>query len=144
MPKPESLLWQQHVSKLKNFGMCKRIEDSTQAGVSDVVYCLRWLDERPVSGWCELKRLKDWPKRSTTKILLPHFTIDQANFLRDWGRAGMGSYLLAQVGVTFLVWRWHHAHAIQAGLMRNQFKGLAEVCEDGKFPTAKVLRCLTK
>jgi hypothetical protein len=142
--KPETKFWQDHVKpNLQHFGRLKRIEDLTEKGVSDVLYCLRWLDEPPRAGWVELKRLREWPVRSSTRIFLPHYSDPQVNFLEAWGRAGMGAFLLAQVSNDFLLFKWQVAKRVQTGLLANEMRGIASVFGRGKFPTRDILRCLT-
>ena len=140
----ESDFWVDHVSDLKQFGKAKRLEDLLDKGTSDVVYCLRWLQEPPRMGWIELKRLPEWPKRRSTAISLPHYSTEQATFLESWGRAGAGAFLLAHVQDDFLLFPWQEAKRIQRGLLRPAFTAAAVVRSSGRFPLRDVLRCLTR
>lgn len=140
----ESDFWVDHVSNLKQFGKAKRLEDLLDKGTADVVYCLQWFDEPSRMGWVELKRLSEWPKRTTTIVRLPHYTPDQATFLETWGRAGAGAFLLAHIETEFLLFPWAEAKNIQRGLPRGELIAAAVVRSLGKFPLRDVLRCLTK
>lgn len=142
--KIEKDLWHDHVNKLKNFGLAQRIEESLALGVSDVVYCLRWLEERPRTGWIELKRLQHWPAKASTKVWLPHYTTDQADFLERWGKAGAGAYLLAHVQEDFLLFPYQYAREIQKGVVTTRLFDVA--CAHGyqTFPLRDILRELTR
>lgn len=141
----ESLLWSGSVRpQMISFGQLKRIEDLIEKGTPDVIYCLRWLDERAVMGWLELKKLREWPSRKETIIRLPHLTPEQVAFHERWGRAGAPCFLLAQVATDFLLFRWDVLRRVQAGLAWMEFTSLAVVHGRNKFPTRDILRCLTK
>lgn len=141
MSGPESLFWIEDVSKLKNFGQVKRIEDLLGKGTSDIVYCVRFLDtDRPRMGWVEIKRLREWPKREDTLIKLPHYTTDQAKFLKRWGRAGAGAFLLARIEDDYLLWGWKDAETIQTGLPKSRLLALTVARGQGTFPLRDVLR----
>jgi hypothetical protein len=144
MPK-ESEFWRDDVTKLKAFGLIERIEEAMRAGVSDCVYALRWpKSNQSHFGWIELKRLLYWPSRSTSAVRLPHFTLDQVNFLERWGRAGAGAYLLAQVSNEYCLFTWRHVRAIHDGRSRIDFLALCAVHGVGAFPAGRILRCLTE
>lgn len=138
----ESKLWSDHVSRLRAWGEVDRIEDALKAGTSDCVYALRCGDKFGF-GWIELKRLPAWPKRRTTPIILHRYTAEQANYLCRWGRAGVGAWLLAQVGNEYFLFNWTVAHGVREGLGRNAFVAHAAVHGIGRFPAGKVVKCLT-
>jgi hypothetical protein len=141
----ESLFWSSLVRpKLISFGKLKRIEDLIEKGTPDVVYCLSWLNEPAKMGWIELKKLRAWPGRSTTIVKLPHFTFDQVAFLESWGRKGAATFLLAQVGSDFLLFRWDVVREVQTGLCKVDLLDRACVYGINNFPTRDILRCLTK
>jgi hypothetical protein len=142
--KIEKDLWHDHVSKLKHFGQAQRIEESLNLGVSDVIYCLRWLEEKPRAGWLELKRRQEWPARSTTPVMLPHYTSDQATFLETWGAAGCGAFLLAHIQDDYLLWHWTAARQLQRGVNTATMFDLAYAHGYQIFPLRDVLRELTK
>lgn len=143
MAGPESEFWSDDVSKLKHFGEMDRVEDTLKKGVSDCVYCLQWQRELPRAGWLELKRLLRWPKPGTL-IRLPHYTVEQVNYLERWGTAGMGAFLLAQVADEYLLFRWQHARAVYEGATRQALYTLVAVHGKGAFPTGRMLRALTQ
>lgn len=127
--------------KLISFGVLHRIENVLELGTPDVAYCLHRGDRIGVSGWIELKFAHRWPK---TKLRFPHFTVDQANWLEDWGRIGH-SYMLAQVGEDFLLVHARNCREIQKeGATRQRFMELATVHGFGAFPTGRIVRALTE
>lgn len=101
------------------------------------------MDEEPRAGWMELKVMPKWPKRPTSLVMLPHYTVDQARFLEAWGKVGIGAFILAQIEDEFLLIDWRHANAVQKGVAKSKLQELATL-HDVRFPTAKVLRCLTR
>lgn len=140
----ESDFWRDDVRKLRSFGEIDRIEDAIKLGVSDCIFCLQFSNFAPRAGWLELKRRQEWPVRPGTNVWLPHYTLDQANFLVRWGKAGMGAFLLAQVADEFLLFPWAAANEIQEGVSRRRMIQLAVCHAKGKFPHGRMLRCLTE
>jgi hypothetical protein len=140
MPK-ESEFWRNNVSRLKSFGVIERIEDALKCGVADCVYCLT-AQGATGTGWIELKRLLVFPKRAA--IRLPHFSLDQVNYLERWGRAGAGAFLLAQVADEYFLFSWRDVRAVHEGLLRNEFTMRAKVHLRGAFPAGRIAVCLTR
>lgn len=142
MPK-EGEFWSNDVRKLRSFGEVDRLEDTLKEGVADCVYGLRY-EGRTVAGWIELKRLLEWPKRPGTSVRLPHFDLDQVNFLERWGRVGVGSWLLAQVADDYILFRWDRVRLVHLGMPKKNFiKSAALYSFNGHFPAGRILRCLT-
>ena len=139
----ESEFWTENVRRLKAFGEIDRIEDAIKVGVSDCVYCLRWQQEPARFGWIELKRLLRWPVRASTCVWLPHYSLDQANYLVRWGRAGAGAFLLAQIANEFLLFPWAAANEVQEGCTRSRMYELVVCRGVNHFPHGRILRCLT-
>ncbi len=69
-----------------------RIEDALARGVPDVEGCVSGLQ-----FWCELKSIPRFPFRTQTVIAVPHFTIEQREFLRLRHLAGGRAFLLLRV-----------------------------------------------
>lgn len=65
-----------------------RIENAALCGTPDVNY---------LHGWVELKFKKEWPKRKTTPVRIPHFTQQQRNFLMKRHNLGGKAFLLLRV-----------------------------------------------
>jgi hypothetical protein len=71
------------------------VENLVYKGTPDVNY---------VEGWIELKWLRAWPKRPTTKVRLDHpLTQEQRVWLTKRWRAGGNCYVLLQVGREYLL-----------------------------------------
>lgn len=64
------------------------------AGTPDVNY---------IGGWVELKELKEWPKRPTTKVKIRHFTQQQKVWLRRRAAKGGEAYFLLKVQQEWLL-----------------------------------------
>lgn len=69
------------------------IENALEAGTPDV---------ESIFGWMELKQVRRWPPRGGEPDLR-HFTQAQRRFLRRRSAAGGRSWLLLQVGRTWLL-----------------------------------------
>lgn len=65
-----------------------RIENASLCGTPDVNY---------LHGWIELKHRKEWPKRESTLVSIPHFTQQQKNFLMKRHNLGGKAFLLLRV-----------------------------------------------
>lgn len=144
-PKPETIFWRDTVRPaLHSFGIIRRVENAVENGMSDVIYCLHRGDRIGVSGWIELKHAWEWPKRADTLFRFDHYTVDQANFIADWGALRQRACVLARVADEFLLVPSEHAHELQRGVTRRRFYDIAAVYGDCKFPTGPVLLWLTE
>ena len=63
------------------------VENPAYPGTPDVNF---------VEGWIELKWLRNWPVRETSKVPVPHFTPQQRVWLRKRQAAGGNVFLLLQ------------------------------------------------
>jgi len=62
------------------------VENSAYPGTPDVNF---------VEGWIELKKIKEWPKRRTSKLKIEHYTPQQRVWLlRRWKKGGCALLLL--------------------------------------------------
>lgn len=89
---------------------CKRIENTCEAGTPDL-----YLRYRGCSAWVENKLVREWPKRSTTVVVIPHYTAEQRLWLREHGP---GSWLFVQVGKEYFL--FDHVAAQDVGRMFTQ------------------------
>lgn len=64
------------------------VENPINPGTPDVEF---------VGGWMEIKYLKSWPKRPTTKVTVQHFTPQQRIWIRDRVEKGGKVLLLLRV-----------------------------------------------
>jgi hypothetical protein len=114
------------------------IENPIGAGTPDVNY---------VEGWIELKWLREWPKRATTIVQVPHYTDQQQVWAFKRRRAGGQCWFLLQVrrdwllldgGVAaFVINRTTRQELIEnataywdAGLPDSDLKELLTECQD--------------
>lgn len=74
----ESLFWNLIRRNVK--GHFERVENVISPGTPDVNYCFT-VDGRKYEGWIELKWIKEFPKRASTVVKIPHFTDDQRNWI---------------------------------------------------------------
>ena len=63
----ESGVWKYVRDGMKNLWYATRIESSAGNGVPDLTFALK----TGTCGWIELKYIRQWPKRPTTKVKLP-------------------------------------------------------------------------
>ena len=89
----ERTFWHSLRAALQPYGVVRRVEDMTTAGLPDLIYCFNGH-----AGWIELKALKAWPARPLTKVNIPSLTADQVLFLETWERHGGTAWLGLQVG----------------------------------------------
>lgn len=75
-----------------------RHEDAYQRGIADVSFV-----QNRLHGWMELKYRGMAPIRPTTICKIDHYTDDQRIWLRDKGEAGDMTFLLLQLGRSFLL-----------------------------------------
>lgn len=89
--KPETIMWRTLRPVLAAAKLDPvRVENPVHPGTPDVNLC----DGR----WIELKRVRAWPARASTKLLIPHFTPQQRVWLfRRWKYAPETTYLLLEV-----------------------------------------------
>jgi len=82
-----------------------RHEDAYQRGIADVSFVLRRdIDnEFGVHGWMELKYRGMAPIRTSTICKIPHYSDDQRVWLKQKGEAGGMTFLLLQLGRSFLL-----------------------------------------
>ena len=143
-PKPETLFWRNVVRpRLIHFGVLHRIENVAEVGTPDVAYCLHRGDRKGVSGFIELKHAHEWPTRENTIFRFKHYTVDQADWIEEWGRIGR-SCVLAQVATEFLLVPSKHCRELQRGVNRRRFYEIADVRSDDVFPTGRIVRWLTE
>lgn len=110
------------------FGRMVRVENPADPGTPDVAYVL-WHRGRTAQGWCELKRIDEWPKRPETPVRLaePERVRVQAIWQDQWEKAGGRATTLLRVGREsfFFLPPWLLNRMAQGAIMRND---LIEAC----------------
>lgn len=104
-----------------------RHEDAYQRGIADVSFVQKDVSiacgngtyiERPLHGWIELKFKGMAPVRISTVCKIPHYTDEQRHWLRDKGNAGGMTFLLLQLGRSFLL--FDHISCQTVGLVTSR------------------------
>lgn len=141
----EAAFWRSTVKPyLSPFGVMHRVENTVESGTPDVTYTLRHPDDRrATSGWIELKHTSI-PVRNKTQVRFKRFTVEQAEWLREWSAAGGRAWLLVAIGPAFALVEGSHCPSIQEGIPLGDFRDVSEVWGDNRFPAGRVLRCLTR
>lgn len=80
-----------------------RHEDAYQRGIADVSFVQKGWGSCGRHGWMELKYRAVAPVRPSTICKIDHYTDDQRIWLRDKGNAGGMTFLLLQLGRTFML-----------------------------------------
>lgn len=144
----ESLFWSSTVRpKLGMFGILRRMENRVGEGTPDVCYCIRRHKTGQVpaaSGWMELKHLYEWPKGDKTLVRWNHFTLEQVNWIEEWHEGGGRACVLAQVERDYMLFPPWTVRRVQAGAPKDEMISLADVYSRGTFPTANIIRWLTR
>lgn len=106
----ESNLWRYLKKKIGKEWDATRHEDLIGSGVPDVSF-----GYRGNNGWIELKYLKKFPVRATTRIRIPHLTGAQCNWLINRNVKGGNCWILIQIANEYFLFPvigiryiWHH------------------------------------
>ncbi len=132
------------VEKLRPYGLRYPIEMKITSGFPDYAYALRCRN-RVVEGWCELKFLKEWPRRPATPVRVPSLKLRQVRWMErhhEFGgrvslllQVGRGTYLLLAAPVVRLLF--------DRKLTCLELMAQARVVSTTGFPTIELLEALT-
>jgi len=134
------------------FGRTHPIEcpDSDKMGTPDCVCLLR----RPhaphdpgvggVTAWVEFKHEPAWPKMPNTPLRLKRFTAAQLSFLTGWHAGGGRCAMLLQVKSYYLLLPPWHLRQVFEGRTQSELKMLGVVTSGVGFPTAYIMKWLTR
>ena len=106
----ESNLWNKLRTNLVNAKVWQeatRHEDKLSLGIADVSFI-----QAGRHGWMELKWVADWPVRDSTVVRIPHYSIEQKDFLLRKGQAGGKTWVFLQVGGDHLLFDWLKAQRV--------------------------------
>ena len=93
--KPEHKYWNKYIEpRMRTAWDAQRHEDKISLGIPDVSFGICSSNFEKINGWIELKYVKEYPKRETTPVKLPHFTPFQRNWLKKRQRYGGNCWLL--------------------------------------------------
>ena len=107
----ENALWDTLRRRMKGWWVPQRFEDKLSYGIPDVGFVLKGAGPY---GFIELKRVKEFPKRPTTVIRIPHpehWKIQQA-WIRRVGRLTGRVFLLLQVAKTYFLFDWRETQLV--------------------------------
>jgi hypothetical protein len=79
------------------------IENSVGLGTPDINY---------IGGWMELKYIKNYPKRSNTKIRLRHFTKVQRNWIKRRYLKGGNVCVLLRIERDWYLFKYPNTHLL--------------------------------
>lgn len=134
----EATFWRKTVRPaLGMFGAVHRIENRTELGTPDVVFC-----RDGVVSFIELKHEYEWPKRAVTRFRFSELKLEQILWAENWTAHGGRCCLLAQVARDYLLFPPPAFRLLYAGASRNKVIGLAAVHQRVTFPTGQVLQWL--
>ncbi len=130
--------------KMRTYGLIHWIEVKIKSGIPDSAYALRCRN-RTVDGWCELKFLKDWPKRPATPVRVPSLKLSQVRWMEKHHKVGGRVSLLLQIGRgTYLLLTAPVVRLLfDRKLTCLELMAQARVCSVRGFPTVEILEALT-
>lgn len=108
---------------------------AARAGTPDVNYA---------EGWIELKWLRQWPKRATTVVRLPHFRLVQRRWLRDRWRVGGAAWLLLQCRREWLLFDGQTAHDHVGQVTLKELRALARARWEYGLRDRELIECLKR
>lgn len=97
----EANLWARLRTNMVGKYWCEatRHEDKFQRGIADISFC-----QNGIGGWMELKHVSDYPARDKTPIRMPHYSIDQKEFLEKKGKCMGNTWLFIQIAGDFFLY----------------------------------------
>jgi len=109
------------------------VENSVYPGTPDVAY---------IGGWIEMKKLDEWPKRSNTKVRLPHYTKEQRAWAKVHHHKGGKSFWLLRVQREWLLLHGAIAAELVGTLTREELIEVSSLYLDNGFDGDRLLRTL--
>jgi hypothetical protein len=98
---PEQKLYDWLVRKVGHVALLERVENRVKKDTPDLYFSTKAspaTDNRPLTGWIELKCLDAFPVKATTTIKLPHWTNGQRYWAIRHQINGGNTWLVVQVG----------------------------------------------
>lgn len=140
----ESAFWGTVRDHLAPFGRLDRIENAIAKGTADVAYVLRRPGKNaPEFGWLELK-VTDFPARPSTPLRIEHLTKEQVDFAVGWSNEGVRAHMLVRAAPWYLLFDVAGIRGVYGlEVAAKDAPAVARVAATNKFPTGRILRCLT-
>ena len=98
---PEQKLYDWLVRKVGHRAMLERVENRVKKDTPDLYFSAKAqpaTDDRPLTGWIELKCLDAFPVKPQTTVKLPHWTNGQRYWAIRHRTYGGNTWLVVQVG----------------------------------------------
>jgi hypothetical protein len=98
---PEQKLYDWLVRKVGHWALLERVENRVKKDTPDLYISVRatpCTDDRPLSGWIELKCLDAFPAKATTTVKLAHWTNGQRYWAIRHRTCGGNTWLVVQIG----------------------------------------------
>jgi hypothetical protein len=98
---PEQKLYDWLVRKVGHWALLERVENRVKKDTPDLYISVRatpCTDDRPLTGWIELKCLDAFPAKAATTVKLPHWTNGQRYWAIRHRTCGGNTWLVVQVG----------------------------------------------
>ena len=111
---PEQKLYDWLVRKIGHRAMLERVENRVKKDTPDLYLSIKAqpvTDDRPLSGWIELKVLDAFPAKPKTTVKLPHWTTGQRYWAIRHRACGGNTWLVVQVGDEVFVFAPHELAA---------------------------------
>jgi hypothetical protein len=90
--------------------LIQRHEDMYSVGIPDMSYDIPGAEG---SGWIEIKRVKEWPKRDATTLKIQHYTPAQKAWIYQHGCVNNRTFLFVQVEKDHFI--FDHIWALKVG-----------------------------
>lgn len=115
----EASFWDTLRKGMRDKWIIQRHEDAFSEGIPDLSYDIPGMKG---SGWIELKYLKSFPKRESTVVKIPHYSIMQRNWIKQHGRINNRVYLFVQVNREYFLFNWlTAAQSVGLALTKEEF-----------------------
>ncbi|HPY64449.1 MAG TPA: hypothetical protein PK953_04695 [Smithellaceae bacterium] len=128
----EKTLWKVVQAGLKKDGRLalQRLEDRYSSGVPDVLFATKTKIPLcpPRVGLLELKFVPCYPKRPETPVRVPSFTPIQRAWLRLFGAASVGVFVLVQVDKDYYLFKGPFAADRLGDMTAEEMKKTASAC----------------
>ncbi len=98
---PEQKLYDWLVRKIGHWALLERVENRVKKDTPDLYISVRaspCTDDRPLTGWIELKCLDAFPVKATTTVKLAHWTNGQRYWAIRHQTYGGNTWLVVQIG----------------------------------------------
>lgn len=117
----ESTLWRYLKTGMTGKWLATRIESCAGNGVPDVAYTVK-----NKHGWMELKYIKEWPKRESTKIKLP-LRPEQKLWIATRGKLADGVWVMCKIDNDYYLLDYELAILACDGWTRSEWDMLSNL-----------------